>query len=98
MPDLSKVVEQSSIWKTTLAHRDADPQGADRDRLRSSFLSFRDRAGLLALEIAKDLPDLTVHDISHLDALWEVASQITGPSFSLTPAEGYVLGGKYSAA
>lgn len=93
MPDLSKVVEQSSIWKTTLAHRDTDPQGADRDRLRSSFLSFRDRAGLLALEIAKDLPDLTVHDISHLDALWEVASQITGPNFSLTPAEGYVLGG-----
>lgn len=48
---------------------------------------------LLAKEIAKDLPDLTVHDISHLDALWEVASQITGPNFSLTPAEGYVLGG-----
>lgn len=93
MSDLPKVVEQSSIWKTTLAHRDSDLQGTDRERLRSSFMNFRDRAGLLALEIAKDLPDLTLHDISHLDALWEVASQITGPSFSLTPAEGYILGG-----
>lgn len=93
MSELSKAVEQSSIWRTTLAQRDSDPQGTDRERLRSSFLNFRDRAGLLALEIAKELPDLTVHDISHLDALWEVASQITGPGFPLTPAEGYVLGG-----
>jgi hypothetical protein len=93
MSDLSKVLEQSSIWKTTLAQQDSDSHGTDRERLRSSFINFRGRAGLLALEIAKDLPDLTVHDLTHLDALWEVASQITGPSFSLTPTEGYVLGG-----
>lgn len=93
MSDLPKVVEQSSIWRTTLAQQDSDSHGTDRERLRSSFMNFRGRAGLLALEIAKDLPDLTVHDLSHLDALWEVASQITGPNFLLTPAEGYVLGG-----
>ena len=93
MSDFPKVVEQSSIWRTTLAQQDSDSHGTDRERLRSSFMNFRGRAGLLALEIAKDLPDLTVHDLSHLDALWEVGSQITGPNFSLTPAEGYVLGG-----
>jgi hypothetical protein len=93
MSDLPKIVEQCSIWKSTLAQKNADPQRADRERLRSSFMSFRDRASLLAVEIAKDLPDLTLHDVSHLDALWEVASQITGPNFLLTPAEGYVLGG-----
>ena len=93
MSDLTKVVEQSSIWRATLAQREADLHGIERDRLRSSFLSFRSRASFLALEIEKDLPGLTVHDISHLDALWEVASQITGSYFPLTPAEGYVLGG-----
>lgn len=93
MYDLDKVVEQSSIWRATLAQRDSDLHGSERDRLRSSFLSFRSRASLLAQDIDKDLPGLTVHDISHLDALWEVASQIIGADFALTPAEGYVLGG-----
>ncbi|MCR6701189.1 MAG: ATP-binding protein [Dokdonella sp.] len=93
MLDLSKTVEQSSLWRRTLANVDPDLYQAERDRLRTSFLSFRERASLLSLEIAKDLPDLTVHDITHLDALWEVASQIVGPNFSLNPAEGYVLGG-----
>jgi hypothetical protein len=93
MPDLSKTVEQSSLWLRTLAKTEPDLHHAERDRLRTSFLSFRNRANLLSLEIAKDLPDLTVHDITHLDALWEVASQIVGPNVSLTPAEGYVLGG-----
>lgn len=93
MPDLSKTVEQSSLWQRTLAPTANDPHKTERDRLRASFLSFRDRASLLSLEIAKDLPDLTVHDVTHLDALWEVASQIVGADFQLTPAEGYVLGG-----
>ncbi|MEI7232726.1 ATP-binding protein [Pectobacterium carotovorum] len=93
MSDLSKIVAQSSIWRSTLAQQDSDTHETERERLRSSFMSFRGRVSLLALEIAKDLPDLTVHDISHLDALWEVGSQIIGPNFSLTPAEGYVLGG-----
>lgn len=93
MSDLTKVVEQSSIWRTTLAQREVDVHYIERDRLRSSFLSFRSRASLLALEIDKNLSGLTVHDISHLDALWEISSQITGPDFALTPAEGYVLGG-----
>lgn len=93
MLELSKTVEQSSLWRSTLASAEADSHQAERERLRASFLSFRHRANLLALEIAKDLPDLTVHDITHLDALWEVASQIVGADFSLTPTEGYVLGG-----
>lgn len=93
MSHLPKVVEQSSIWINTLAQKDSDPQSTERERLRVSFINFRSRAGLLAQEIAKDIPDLTVHDISHLDALWEVASLIAGPGFVLTPAEGYVLGG-----
>ncbi|MGY2490072.1 HD domain-containing protein [Cupriavidus sp. CP313] len=93
MLNLSKTVEQSSLWLRTLANAEPDLHQTERDRLRASFLSFRHRANLLSLEIAKDLPDLTVHDITHLDALWEVASQIVGSDYSLTPTEGYVLGG-----
>lgn len=93
MLDLSKTVEQCSIWKQTLSPKNDDPHRLERERLRASFMSFRERVSMLASEIAKDLPDLTLHDISHLDALWEVASQIVGPDFLLTPPEGYILGG-----
>jgi hypothetical protein len=54
---------------------------------------MRERAAVLATEIARDLPDFTAHDVEHLDALWELASQIAGDGFSLTPAEAYILGG-----
>lgn len=95
MPDLSKTVELCSLWQGTLAPKEQETNQAERERLRASFLNFRQKANLLALEIAKDLPDLTVHDLSHLDALWEVASQIVGPDYRLTPAEAYVLGGSF---
>lgn len=34
----------------------------------------------------------TVHDVSHLDALWEIADLIAGPDFRLNPAEAFVFG------
>jgi hypothetical protein len=93
MNELSTTVLQSTLWLTTLSDAVTRPHAAERERLRTSFIGFRQRAALLASEIGKDLPGLTVHDISHLDALWEVASQIVGADYSLTPTEGYVLGG-----
>jgi Histidine kinase-, DNA gyrase B-, and HSP90-like ATPase len=42
--------------------------------------------------IAKDLPDFTVHDITHSDALWEYADLIAGKTYPLNPCEGFVLG------
>jgi len=38
------------------------------------------------------LPELTIHDISHLDALWEVGSTVAGSDFPLNPIEAYVFG------
>lgn len=87
---------RTKLWQITLA-----PQGHDdseditRERLRTTYLRFRDRAESLAGEIACDLPDYTVHDITHLDALWKLASLITGPNFPLTPTEAFVLGGAF---
>jgi len=84
---------ESHLWKATLAApQAADPYSEPRRILRDAFLSFRQRAEILAAEIARDLPSFTVHDISHLDALWETAGLIAGENYSLTPSEVFVLG------
>lgn len=87
-----------AFQKTTLWRRGfhSDEDSADREaclRLREEFLDMRSRAEKLVSLIAKDIPELTVHDISHLDALWETASLIAGEDYPLNPAEAFVLGG-----
>jgi hypothetical protein len=85
----------TNLWATTLAPRsNTDTNSGERTRLRQAYLDFRDRAGLLAGEINRDLPDFTVHDLPHhLDALWESCDQIIGVDYSLNPAEAFVFGG-----
>lgn len=86
--------ENTELWKKTLAVQgDPDVDSASRERLRNAYLSFRNRVAYLASEIHQQLPDYTVHDITHLDALWEMADLITGDDYSLTPTEAFVLGG-----
>jgi hypothetical protein len=50
---------------------------------------------VLAAEIPQDVRNLTVHDITHIDALWETAEIIMGEAVSLTPTEAFVLGGAF---
>jgi hypothetical protein len=91
---MAHIFENTHLWKSTLASRgEQDPDEATRERLRNTFLSFRGRVALLAAEIHRHLPDYTVHDITHLDALWEMADIITKRSYTLTPTEAFVLGG-----
>jgi hypothetical protein len=86
--------ERTSLWKSSLAKlAGADEHEVARDRLRGAYLKFRDRVSHLVSTIKSELPGLTVHDITHLDALWRVASEIAGPTYELTPAEAFVLGG-----
>lgn len=92
---LPQTILDSHIWQHTLAARSSDDNTEARERLRSAFTSFRDRAGLLAGEIRRNLPQLTLHDQTHLDALWETAATILGSDYALTPAEGFVLGGAF---
>jgi len=66
-----------------------------REILRQSFLAFRSRVADLVSTIGSELPNLTVHDITHLDALWRVADEIAGDAYPLNPAEAYVLGGAF---
>src|SRR5579872_7619873 len=84
------------LWQTTLAVQpDDDAHSEPRERLRSAYRLMRRRAADVSQEIIRDLPDFTVHDINHIDALWEMASIIAGDHYPLTPAEGFVLGGAF---
>lgn len=63
------------------------------ERLRNAYLKLREHAKVLTEHIRKSVPRLTVHDITHLDALWELADLIAGPDYPVNPLEGFVLGG-----
>jgi len=87
----------TDLWQRSLAEHPTDtPSEAEaRERVRAAFTSFRERAGQLAGEIPQSLKDFTVHDLTHLDALWETASLIAGPGFQPNPLEAFVLGGAF---
>jgi histidine kinase/DNA gyrase B/HSP90-like ATPase len=87
--------EATRLWKESLGTIEDDQYDTARTRLRAAYLLFRDRAAQLAGEIPQDLRDYTVHDITHSDALWELADYISGPKIELTPTEGFVLGGAF---
>jgi hypothetical protein len=84
--------EKTTLWQTAFPSK-KDRNEEARDLFRVAYRSMRDRAGTLVSLISRDMPDYTVHDITHLDALWELASQIAGPSYPINPAEAFVLGG-----
>jgi Histidine kinase-, DNA gyrase B-, and HSP90-like ATPase len=86
--------KHTSLWQSTLAARDDEHEHA-RERLRVAYEELRERASSLAGEIASSLPDFTIHDISHADALWDVADRIAGPEFRFTPVEAFVLGATF---
>lgn len=85
----------TNLWKKSLSQSNSDDENNPQEKLRSAFLKFRERAGQIAGEINRDLPEYTVHDITHLDALWEMADLIAGEDFYITPTEAFVLGGGF---
>ena len=87
--------QSTDLWRRTLADVSGDPYRSHREHLRQAFLGFRERAGMLAGEIARDLPTLTVHDVSHLDALWDMTDLVAGSAYEINPLEGFVLGGAF---
>jgi len=87
--------EQVQLWQNTLAKQlDPDPHEKQRETLRVGFEQFRERAKILAAEISRYLPEFTVHDITHIDALWETANILIDDQV-INPAEAFVLGGAF---
>lgn len=83
---------RSRLWQQAFNTRD-DGNDKHRDRYSSALIRFRERVGSLLTFIPSDMKHYTVHDLSHLDALWEIADLISGEHFSLNPAEAFVFGG-----
>ena len=84
--------EASTLWQAAFGDRAKDRHATPRAALRRKFFDLREKVAFLVAQINKDIPGLTVHDITHLDALWETASLVAGPDFEINPAEAYVLG------
>lgn len=86
--------QQTALWKKTLAEQyEFDEHKIQRERLCSSYVQFRENVKILAAEVALVLPEYTVHDITHIDALWDMASLLLPHDIYINPAESYVLGG-----
>ncbi|HZP98988.1 MAG TPA: hypothetical protein VFB13_05580 [Reyranella sp.] len=83
------------LWKRGLGEQSGDneAEAQARTKLREAYLQMRDNAAELVSSIPDDCKGLTVHDITHLDALWDVADTIVGPDYALTPSEAFVFGG-----
>src|SRR5687767_1563383 len=84
--------DTSRLWREGLGSEDTDESRSERERLRVAFERVRERASVIAAMISENHPEFTVHDISHLDALWELADLIGGPDLKVNPAETFVLG------
>ena len=83
-------MEQSPLWRRVFAHSLTDPTSVSR--LVTSLRNARERVAQLTSRIAASLPGLTLHDSSHLDALWRVAGTVAGEDYILNPLEGYLFG------
>ena len=83
--------KETILWKNSI---DNIEYGNDlkREELRRAFFRVRDNAKFILDKIRNDFPSLTVHDISHVDSLWQVGSVITGDDYVINPLEGFVLG------
>jgi hypothetical protein len=86
--------ENAPLWKNAFDPR-YDGFEKPRSILLVAYQEFRNRVALLLQQIQKELPLLTLHDITHVDSLWRIASEISGPDFDLNPAEAFVLGGAF---
>lgn len=88
--------ENTHLWQSSFGKKlDEDINVKNRDFYRVNLESFRIKAAILAAEINRSLPQYTVHDISHIDSLWEMASLICGSDYYLNPAEAFVLGAAF---
>uniref|UniRef100_Q07NR2 ATP-binding region, ATPase domain protein domain protein n=1 Tax=Rhodopseudomonas palustris (strain BisA53) TaxID=316055 RepID=Q07NR2_RHOP5 len=83
---------QTWLWRQAFLTPRSDSTTEEQEFFRTQYISIRERAAQLVSRIAIDLPGMTVHDISHLDALWDTASSVAEGAINVNPAEAFVLG------
>lgn len=89
---MSEGYKKSDLWKNSLESFDSDPHSNERELLRTALIQMRQRVKSLVDMIPSDCRELTLHDLSHLDALWDMASLVAGKDYVMNPAEAFVFG------
>ncbi|MDP4075173.1 ATP-binding protein [Acidovorax sp. A1169] len=86
--------KKTSLWKKAF---DQKNDGFDDKRalLECAYDAFRERVAILLAHIRSEIPSLTIHDITHVDSLWRVGSEIAGADYEINAAEAFVLGGAF---
>lgn len=85
--------KNSALWRAAFEDAREDATSDEQVHLAGRYEAMRGRASALVAKIASDLPHMTVHDVTHLDALWEMGSIACGDKVDLNPAEAFVFGG-----
>ena len=83
---------QTWLWRQAFLTPRSDSTTDEQEFFKTEYLSIREHAAQLVSRIAVDLPGMTIHDISHLDALWDTASSVAEGAVNVNPAEAFVLG------
>jgi len=83
--------QQTKLWKQAFDERRTDAGPDEQKFFQTQYQLMREKASMLVASIEADVPGLTVHDVTHLDALWDMAS-LLAHDFELNPAEAFVFG------
>jgi hypothetical protein len=83
---------QTWLWRQAFQTPRSDSTTEEQEFFRTQYLLIRERTAQLVSLISVDLPGMTVHDINHLDALWDTASSVAEGAVNVNPAEAFVLG------
>ena len=62
------------LWRSALVEERPDASKEEQAFFSLHLSAMRERAKVPVSRIASDMPGYTVHDITHLDALWDMAS------------------------
>ncbi|BDR09592.1 ATP-binding protein [Comamonas thiooxydans] len=87
-----ETIKATSLWANAFSSS-SGPFQDQCNRLSTEFLNFRNKVEVLVQRIYSVLPGLTVHDVTHLDALWSMADLIAGDDYQINPLETFILGG-----
>lgn len=91
---MENVFQNTKLWIETLSDKSKyyKDYSENIDFLRIQYLSIREKVKEIASSINWDTQGLTIHDISHIDSLWDTASILLGANIPLNPIEGFIFG------
>jgi hypothetical protein len=84
---------ETALWQRTLGSTGNNPREESAiAALRSTFETAHTRIKPIVRQAHLDCAGLTIHDESHLDALWQLANTISGDQYEINPLEAFVFG------